>query len=603
MFEKLGLVSAVICFVISLVSLVYGRYLGVKQDADAAGITFIGFLTLLVSLLFFVIWVIQQRQQGQHVKMDRAVAQVTSAPAVSASLTEPETATQQHQTVSLAQTEPLTPAPLQPTPATEKEKQQESRQQDEQRKQETVPKDAVILGRDEKTSSLVTLSQATRRQGMHIIGSNGTGKSTLIANLIAQDMEQGFGVGLLDPHGDLTRDVLSRVPDNRIEDVILLDLMDSSYPFGLNLFQCPDITNTEKVAVTVGFVMHVFEKVWDVGTQTPQLAQVLRNVTVTLIENQGMTFTEIPLLLQDETVRAKLIKNVKNNQVRLFWTIYNNMRASEQLDRVSSILNKVDALLIQPIIANIVGQSQTTIDFRKIMDEGKILLVQLSPQLEDISSLVGAVIMGQLLNAALSRKDIPEEQRRQFNLYADEYQRFATEDFATLLSEARKFGIATTIAYQTLSQLDLTNRGSSLNAATKFVFRVTGDDGKELAREYDHTPPPPQIIGDEPVRAPTQNRLEHLLEKDHPKLAPVRTYADMENEIASKLTNLPNHQAKVKTLSGEYTLLTLPPTTGVTGQALDERRVKVREQTRKGYCKPRLEVEQEIAARQAFSGA
>jgi hypothetical protein len=173
-----------------------------------------------------------------------------------------------------------------------------------------VPAQPAIIGREIETGSEVSISQAARLQGLYIIGVNGTGKSTFISNLIAQDMEQGLGVCLLDPHGDLTKDVLARVPDNRVEDVILLDLMDSSYPFGLNVFECPDPSNLEQVSQTASFVMHVFEKVWDVGTATPQLAQVLRNVTFTLIQNPGTTLAELPLLLQDEQVRNKLVATI-----------------------------------------------------------------------------------------------------------------------------------------------------------------------------------------------------------------------------------------------------------------------------------------------------
>ncbi len=331
-----------------------------------------------------------------------------------------------------------------------------------------------------------------------------------------QDIAAGYGVGLLDPHGDLTRDVLARMPEKRLREVILLDLLDSDYPFGLNLFSCPDRKNSEQVALTAASVMHVFEKVWDVGPSTPQLAQFLRNICLTLIANRGTTLAEIPLLLQDETARGKLLSNVTNHQVRLFWQTYNKLRPGEQLERASSTLNKVDAFLTQPLIANIVGQS-TTLDFRQIIDQGKILLVQLTPRLEDISSLLGAVIIGQLLNAALSRKDLPERHRRQFNLYADEYQRFATEDFATLLAEARKFGIAITIAHQARSQLDRVNRGASLTAAHKIVFRISGEDSEELSREFDHTPPLPLVIGQRPVLTPVQDVLGHLLNRgSHP---------------------------------------------------------------------------------------
>jgi hypothetical protein len=371
------------------------------------------------------------------------------------------------------------------------------------------------IGRDIGTGQEVSISQAARLQGLYIIGVNGTGKSTFISNLIIRDIEQGLGVCLLDPHGDLTKDVLSRVPASRLADVILLDLMDSAYPFGLNVFECPDPANIELVALTASFVMHIFEKVWDIGPHTPQLAQVLRNVTFTLIQNPGTTLAELPLLLQDQDVRSKLTTNVTNSQVKLFWKTYDKLSTRDQLERTNSTLNKADAFLTQPIIANIVGQAHTTIDFRKIMDEGKILLVQLSPQLEDLSRLVGAVMIGQLLEAAMSRRDLPAEQRKQFNLYADEYQRFATPDFATLLSEARKFGVATTIAHQYLEQLDDNNRGAAVNAANLVAFRVSGLDAEMLAKEYDATPEESLEFRTEPVRSPVRNVIKHLLEKGH----------------------------------------------------------------------------------------
>lgn len=378
-----------------------------------------------------------------------------------------------------------------------------------------VPGDASILGRELETGNLVFLTQDGRRQGLYCIGVNGTGKSTLIASLILQDAKQGLGVCLLDPHGDLTKAVISRLPENRLQDVILLTLQDPDFPFGLNIFECPDPSDLEKVALTAGFVMHVFAKTWGVGNETPLLAQVLRNVTFTLIQNPGTTIAEIPLLLQDATARGKLIANVKNNQVKLFWNGYNKLKERDQQEKTSSTLNKVDAFLTQPMIANIVGQSKTSINFREIMDSGKILLVQLSPRLEDMSALVGAVVIGQLLNAAFSRADLDEDKRKQFNLYADEYQRYATEDFATLLSEARKYRLATCIGHQYLDQLDEKNKGAASNAANMVVFRVTGEDGVELSKNFDTTPPPPEVIGKRPVHVPVQDVITHLLQRGH----------------------------------------------------------------------------------------
>jgi hypothetical protein len=246
------------------------------------------------------------------------------------------------------------------------------------------------------------------------------------------------------------------------------------------------------------------------------LAQVLRNVTFTLIQNPGTTIAEIPLLLQDRNTREKLIAKVKNSQVRLFWNSYNKLKDREQQEKTSSTLNKVDAFLTQPIIANIVGQSKTSINFREIMDTGKILLVQLSPRLEDLSTLVGSVVIGQLLHATFSRADVKEEERKQFNLYADEYQRYATSDFAVLLSEARKYKLATTIGHQTLSQLDEANKGAAANSANMVVFRVSGEDGVELSKNFDTTPPPPEVIGKRPVLVPKQDVITHLLNQGHP---------------------------------------------------------------------------------------
>jgi hypothetical protein len=166
------------------------------------------------------------------------------------------------------------------------------------------------------------------------------------------------------------------------------------------------------------------------------------------------------------------------------------------------------------MIANIVSQSKTTIDFRRIMDEGKILLVNLSPQLEEMSRLIGAILIGKLLMAAFSRTDTPEASRRQFNLYCDEYQRFATSDFASLISEARKFRIATTLSDQTLAQIDLGNKSAAMAAGNLIVFRVSGDDAKELARSFDTTPTK-EMIGGEPILAPMSDVIGHLVRRGH----------------------------------------------------------------------------------------
>jgi len=328
-----------------------------------------------------------------------------------------------------------------------------------------------------------------------------------------QDIQNGHGICYLDPHGDAIRDIFKRIPDTRVSDVIYLNLEDDAFPFGLNLFDCPDPKNDKQVALTASFVFHVFEKVWGMGSQTPRLSQFMRNTSVTMISNPGMTFAEVPLLLTDQKVRNMLLANVTNEQVKLFWSQFDNAKPHEQGEKIESTYDRVDAFLTQPIIRNIIGQSKTTINLRKIMDERKILLVQLSPRFEDITSLVGAMLIGKLLDAAYSRADSSD--RNYFGLYADEFQRFATSDFATILTEARKFGIATTIAHQVRDQLDEKSRGATLNAGNLVVFRVSGPDAGEMAVNFDSTPPPPIVIGQRPVLTPKRDVVEHLLKNGH----------------------------------------------------------------------------------------
>ncbi len=385
----------------------------------------------------------------------------------------------------------------------------------------------------------VELSQASRRQGLYIIGANGTGKTGLIEHLILQDIDQGLGVGLLDPHGDLTNAILTKMT-KREDDVILLDIQDEDHPFGLNIFECSNPQSPTAVQKIVDLVMHIFEKLYDVSRQTPRMAQFLRNCTHTLVANPGYTMADIPLLLQDDQCRSKLVAQVKDPQVQLFWKTYNALRPSEQFDRAESTLNKMDELL-QPLPRNIVGQGKTTVNIQQVMDERKILLVKLSAQLDQVTSLVGTLIIALFLNAAYSRASLPVNKRKQFNLYADEFQRFATEDFATLLTEARKFGIATTIAHQARYQPGMTDgiRAVSLQAANHVVFRVTSPDADELAGGFDVSPQAAWeeeiekewvevlkaewyerveeevIDGEEEILVPQQKPLKHLLTNGH----------------------------------------------------------------------------------------
>ena len=203
-----------------------------------------------------------------------------------------------------------------------------------------------------------------------------------------------------------------------------------------------------------------------------------------------------------------------------YWPQYNKKVPRDREELIASTINKVDAYLNETLIARIVSQSASTMNFRRIMDQGNILLVHLSPQLEEPSRLIGAAILGRLLLASFSRSDTPQAKRRPFMIYADEYQRFATQDFAVFLAEARKSRCGTTIANQVLEQLSDLNRATALQAGTLVVMRVSGDDSKVLARSFDATPTP-ELVGEEPIRATPADPLSHLVRhgSHHPTVA------------------------------------------------------------------------------------
>jgi len=375
------------------------------------------------------------------------------------------------------------------------------------------------LGTDTDTGQLVYLPKSARTQGLYIIGIQGTGKSALIENLIMEDINQQIGVCVLDPHGELIDHVIARLPGKAEEEkMIFLDIGNYTYPFGLNLFECPDPTDDGEIVKTLYQVLHVFEKAYGIVPTTPLMYDLLYHTVYTLIANPGYTMIDIRLLLTNAVCRKKLAANMPNTDIRDFWRIWDDPKQTtpnEQEQKRGTILNKMNDFLHVPL-RNIVGQSNTKINLQDIMDTGKILLVKLSKQLEQQSNLIGSIIIAQLLNAAYAR---PTNKRRQFHLYADEFQNFATEDFATLFEEARKFGIGTTIAHQNRGQLNSANskletdlKDRSRSVANLVVFKVNSKDADDLAGEYDTTPPPAETRQERrqsPVHEVVQFLLHH----------------------------------------------------------------------------------------------
>jgi hypothetical protein len=393
---------------------------------------------------------------------------------------------------------------------------------------------AVTLGIDIQSGQPVLLEQKQRLRGFYGIGIPGSGKTTLAINMILQDIRQGMGVCSIDIHGDATNAILARIPLNRVNDVILFNPFDENYAPGLNPYQCRNLKDSKERSRTVSYVMQIFAKLFTRSgdfSETPQMAQVLRNTAYTLLDNPGMTMAEIPLLLNNEDARTRLVGNVTNAQVRGFWEhVYDRMKPQEQREYTSSTVNKLDTFLINEITSLIVGQSTTTLDFRQIMDNGKILLVQLDAELVDVTKLLGSIIVGQLLNAALSRKDIPEDQRQQCNLYADEYQNFATPDFAKLLAEARKFGLGTHIFHQNLEQLDEENKGAALLAPNKVFFSVSGKNAEELKYELEPKPEPGNLQYEQIYEPEIIKSTKEVVTWEPPKAE--QTYNQVDEELA-----------------------------------------------------------------------
>jgi len=353
----------------------------------------------------------------------------------------------------------------------------------------------MFLGTDlDNTYRDISIPEQTRRQGFYIVGRRGMGKSTLLESLICEDLYSMSGVGVIDPHGSLIDAVITRIPESRVNDVVYLDASDPEYAFGLNLFDTGGLTSEIARSRSVDGVVQTFKKVWGVGEDAswgPLLEDLLANVTHTLMAGEGMTMAEIPALLYKPNFRKRLVDSLENWVVRDFWEYdWDPLRNEQQIRDRRSTTNKVRAFLRDPVLLHILGQTQTTVDFRAVMDERKILLVKL-PLGPDVSetavSLLGSLMIGQLLTAVMGRE--PGGDAPHFALYCDEFQRFATPAFATLIDETRKYRVSTTIAHQRLDQLDDAYRSSAMGSSNFALFQLTGDDAAEFALQFDVTPP------------------------------------------------------------------------------------------------------------------
>jgi energy-coupling factor transporter ATP-binding protein EcfA2 len=422
------------------------------------------------------------------------------------------------------------------------------------------------------TGEPVELTSQARRQGVYVIGTTGCGKTTLLQNLAYQDMCDPHRPGLcvLDPHGDFIDELLRRVPEGRRDDVILFDPGSPEQyarPLGLNLLAC-DRSDPKQVDRVSSTVIDTLKKLF-LYSWGPRMEDLLRHSILTLMETPDTTLLDLLLLLASPAHRKRYTHGLSDPLLRQFWEVqFAAYDRRMRVEVVGSSLNKIGRFLANPLIRNIVSQPHNSLDMRQIMDEGKILLVNLSKGDlgEDNCFLLGAVLVNLVLIAALQRREIPQEQRRPFHLIVDEFQNFATDSFATLQSEARKYAVDIIVAHQYRDQLDDLNQGSTLNVANVITMRVSGQDSPVLASQFDNRPPEPELER-QPMIYPTSRKgVYRTGDRQEFVLIPgqARLYSDIQAQTANHLTTQPNFSAQCRLVGErgilvEYALTTLPP--------------------------------------------
>jgi len=357
-----------------------------------------------------------------------------------------------------------------------------------------LPEQGLVLGKNiyRGEEREVRIKQDDRRRHLYIIGQTGTGKSVFLKNMIRQDIENGEGVAFIDPHGDSVEEILGYVPKERLEDVIYFNPPDLERPLGLNMLEVnPDYPEQKSFAVNE--MINIFDKLYDLKTTGgPMFEQYARNAMLLVMDDpqSGSTLLEVPKVLADAEFRRYKLERCKDITVKHFWEKEAEKAGGEAAlaNMVPYVTSKMNMFLANDIMRPIVCQQKSSFDFRKIMDEKKIFLANLTkgklggPN----SSLLGLIITGKLLMAALSRVDIPEEKRTDFYLYLDEFQNFTTESISTILAEARKYKLCLTIAHQFIGQLDEKIKNAVFgNVGSMVCFRIGAEDAEFVVKQYE----------------------------------------------------------------------------------------------------------------------
>ncbi|OGH19764.1 MAG: hypothetical protein A3D74_02380 [Candidatus Levybacteria bacterium RIFCSPHIGHO2_02_FULL_37_13] len=360
----------------------------------------------------------------------------------------------------------------------------------------TTPNVSVFANTWSKGNKLqFGVKRIDRSKHLYIIGKTGMGKSRLIELLTLSDTYQDKGFCVIDAHGDLATDILRFIPKRRIEDVIYFNPSDSEYPIGFNPLEC--FTPEDKHQVVTGFVS-IFKKLF-ASNWTNRLEHVLRFTVLALIEAGNATILDIVKLLTDITFRQSVIKRIEDPVVKNFWTHeFSSWNEKFDNEAIIPIINQIGQFLSNDYIRNVVGQKKSRIDFYKSMNSGKIIIINLAKGKlgEDNASLLGSMIITKIQEAAMARVNIRESERREFYLYVDEFQNFATESFNQILSEARKFNLSLTIAHQYIDQLTDSIRKTAFgNVGSLICFRVGSEDAHFLSKEFAPQFTPDDLIG------------------------------------------------------------------------------------------------------------
>ncbi|MDK2898959.1 MAG: hypothetical protein PWQ10_146 [Patescibacteria group bacterium] len=395
--------------------------------------------------------------------------------------------------------------------------------------------------------------RSDRSRHMYIIGQTGAGKTGTLALLALSDIFHGHGYAIIDPHGDFAVDNMRFIPGSRLKDVVYFNPADTAFPLGFNPLEVYDPNQKPNVSSEViGVLKRMFGESWG-----PRLEYILRYTILALLDRPETTMLDITRMLTDKEFRNGTLNYCQDTVVLNFWrTEFASWNEKFVAEAISPVLNKIGAFTANPIIRNIIGQPKSTFNIRQIMDEGKILIVNLSKGLigEDNAAILGAFLVTKIQLAAMSRSDITRiEDRRPFYLYVDEFQNFATDSFATILSEARKYGLNLAVANQYISQMSETVRDAVFgNVGTMISFRVSADDAPILAKQFE-----PQFEPNDLLQMHNRNFVINMVIKGE------------------------------KSPAFNATTLTLPaPQTDNTGRII--------ENTRRNYSRSRSEIEKEI---------